>query len=208
MLRIGVKEDALESFVLDVYNRCKDIGILPENISSYLADLLEFSKTAPLSKIPHYIKEKNDEKIKLEEEIQKLKAEIGTLQQEKENAELLRDTILQDVKITSVTIKWYSDLKVELGKYGIPVDDISKLAKLVNGIKQYQYDVQNVINQFLDLEIRRINYKYLQENVPPLENRKTYLETMISMHNQALSNYQKLEIMGFGLNQLQYLWGF
>ena len=69
MLRIGVKEDALESFVLDVYNRCKDSGILPQNISSYLVDLLEFSKTVPFSKIPHYIKEKNDEKIKLEEEI-------------------------------------------------------------------------------------------------------------------------------------------
>jgi hypothetical protein len=36
MLRIGVKEDALESFVLDVYNRCQDIGILPENIYSCL----------------------------------------------------------------------------------------------------------------------------------------------------------------------------
>jgi peptidoglycan hydrolase CwlO-like protein len=206
MLRIGVKEDALESFVLDVYNRCKDIGILPENISSYLADLLEFSKTVPLSKIPHYIKEKNDEKIKLEKEIEKLKAQIETLQQEKEAAELLRNTIVEDGRIASSRLKWYSDLKEELGKYGIPVDDISKLAKLVNCIKQYQYDVQNVINEFLDLEIRRLNYKYLQENVPPLENRKTYLETKISMHNQVLSNYQKLEIMGFGLNQLQYLW--
>src|SRR5215467_2771459 len=132
MLRIGVKEDALESFILDVYNHCLDIGILPENICSYLADLLEFSKTVPFSKIPHYIKEKNDEKIKLEEEIGKLKAQIETLQQQKGAAELLRDTILQDGRITSSRLKWYSDINEELGKYGIPVDDISKLAKLVN----------------------------------------------------------------------------
>ena len=32
MLRIGVKEDGFESFILDVYNRCKDIGLSPENI--------------------------------------------------------------------------------------------------------------------------------------------------------------------------------
>jgi FtsZ-binding cell division protein ZapB len=206
MLRIGVKEDALESFVLDVYNRCQDIGILPENISSYLADLLEFSKTVPFSKIPHYIKEKNDEKIKLEEEIEKLKAQIQTLQQEKQNADSIRNTILEDGKITSYRLKWYSDLKAELGKYGIPVDDISKLAKLVNCLKQYQYDVENVINEFLDLEIRRLSYRYLHENMPPLENRKTYLESMISMHNQVLSKYNSLQTMGFGLSQLQYLW--
>src|SRR5215469_115679 len=205
MLRIGVKEDALESFILDVYNRCQDIGILPENICSYLADLLEFSKTVPFSKIAHYIKEKNDEKIKLEEEIGKLKAQIEKLQQQKGAAELLRNTIVEDGKITSSRLKWYSDIKLEMEKYGIPVDDISKLAKLVNSLKQYQYDVENVINEFLDLEIRRLNYKYLQENIPILENRKTYFETMISMHNQALSRYYYLQTMGFGLNQLQYL---
>jgi hypothetical protein len=57
MLRIGVKDDSFESFVLDVYNRCKDIGLSPENISSYLVDLLEFSKTVlPFSKIADYVK--------------------------------------------------------------------------------------------------------------------------------------------------------
>ncbi|MGC1929405.1 MAG: hypothetical protein WA667_10560 [Candidatus Nitrosopolaris sp.] len=71
MLRIGVNEDSLESFILDIYNRCKDIGLSPENISSYLVDLLEFSKTVSLSKIPDYVKEKTKEKIKLEEEIAK-----------------------------------------------------------------------------------------------------------------------------------------
>jgi hypothetical protein len=51
MLRIGVKEDSFQSFILDVYNRCKDIGLSPQNIAFHLADLLEFSKTVSLSKI-------------------------------------------------------------------------------------------------------------------------------------------------------------
>jgi hypothetical protein len=37
-----------------------------------LADLLELSKTTPFSKIPDYVKEKNYEKLKLEEEMEKL----------------------------------------------------------------------------------------------------------------------------------------
>jgi hypothetical protein len=38
MLKIGVKEDDFESFILDIYNRCNDIG-LPAEI------FLFFSKT-------------------------------------------------------------------------------------------------------------------------------------------------------------------
>ena len=213
MLRIGVKEDSFESFILDVYNRCQDIGMLPENIYSCLADLLEFSKTVPHSKIPHYIKEKNDEKIKLEQEIEKLKAQIETLHQQKEAAELLRNTILEDGKITSSRLKWYSGLKGELGRYGIPVEDISRLAKLGNNIREYGYDAGKIINEFLNLEGLRTEYLFLQETVSSLENKNkdlkqqcSMLEGLRAMHNQVLSKYQYLEFMGFGLNKLQFLW--
>ena len=57
-------------------------------------------------------------------------------------------------------------------KYGISVDDIPKLAKLVNSLKQYEYDVEKVINEFSNLEGLRLDYKYLQENRPSLEKRK------------------------------------
>ncbi|HXX96275.1 MAG TPA: hypothetical protein VEL11_04055 [Candidatus Bathyarchaeia archaeon] len=186
---------------------------MPENICSYLADLLEFSKTVPLSNIPHYLKEKNDKKVKLDEEIEKLKAQIEGLRQQKQDAESLRNTIVEDGRITSYRLKWYSDVKEELGKYGIPVDDISKLAKLANNIREYDYDAGKIINEFSNLEGLRIQHQFLQETVSSLENRKTYLErqcstveTMISMHNQLLSKYHYLDTMGFGLNQLQFLW--
>ncbi|MGA9153718.1 MAG: hypothetical protein WBZ36_24310, partial [Candidatus Nitrosopolaris sp.] len=85
MLRIGVQEDSFQSFILDVYNRCKDIGLSPENIS-FLVDLLEFSKTPiPLPKIPGNIKEKTSEKRKLEEEIENLKVQIEALQMQKKD---------------------------------------------------------------------------------------------------------------------------
>ena len=73
MLRIGVKEDGFESFISNVYNRCKDIGLSPQDIAFHMADLLEFSKTVSLSKIPDYVKEKTTEKGKLEEELEKLR---------------------------------------------------------------------------------------------------------------------------------------
>ncbi|MGC1929651.1 MAG: hypothetical protein WA667_11795, partial [Candidatus Nitrosopolaris sp.] len=208
------KEDSLESFILDVYNRCKDIGLLPENIAFHLADLLEFSKTAmPLSKIPDYIKEKTNEKAKLEQEIEELKEQLEELQLQKEAAVSLRDTALQDAKMTRDGVKWYSDLREGLRKYEIPIDDVSKLAKLVNSLRQYEYNAEKVINEFSNLEGLTLQHQYLQETLPSLEERSkdlkrecSTLQTWIAIHKQVLSKYHDLEVMGFGLNQLQFLW--
>jgi len=179
MLRIGVKEDGFESFMLDVYNRCKDIGLSPQSIAFHVADLLEFSKTVSLSKIPDYVKEKTTEKRKLEEEIEKLRAQIETLREQKEDAELLRDTALEDARITSFRLKWYTDVSEELAKYGIPVHDISKLVELVNNIRQYDYDVKKVINEFSNVDRPEDNIRYLDKNRHDLEEKLQNLKSDI-----------------------------
>ncbi len=213
MLNIGVKEDSFESFIIDVYNRCKEIGLSPEIISLYLQDLLEFSRTVlPLSKIPDFIKEKTDHKIELEQEIEKLTWQIETLQQQKSDAESLRNMALQEQRITGSELKWYSDLRAELRKYVIPVDDISKFAKLVDNIREYGYDAGKVINEFSDLESQRSIRDTLKQFVPSLENKisdleqqRSTLEPFVSRHNQALSTYNHLEVIGFNLKELDFL---
>jgi hypothetical protein len=54
----------------DIYKRCNNLGLTPESIASYLTNLIQFSKTVPLSQISEYIQQKADEKKKLEEQIQ------------------------------------------------------------------------------------------------------------------------------------------
>jgi hypothetical protein len=156
MLNMGVKEDDFESYILDIYNRCKNLGLSPENIASNLKDLLELSTTnMPFSQIPNYIKQKIDEKQKLEEEVKNLEWKTETLTLEKSDKQFLRDQALQDERMTAIELKWYSDIKAELRKYGIPVDDIPKFAKAVNGIRPYGYDIGKVISEFLRVPIAR-----------------------------------------------------
>ena len=40
---IGRNDDSFESFILDVYNRCKDIGLSRKSISSHMQDLVGLS---------------------------------------------------------------------------------------------------------------------------------------------------------------------
>jgi len=43
-----------------------------------------------------------------------------------------------------------------LGKYGIPIDDITKLAKFVNNLKECEYNVEKTITESLNLEVLRV----------------------------------------------------
>ena len=90
MNRLGVKEDNFEPFMSDVYSRSKNLGLTPESIASYFANLIEFSRTVPFSQIPGLIWHKGEEKIKLEEEIQNLEDQIKILKDEKSTRELRR----------------------------------------------------------------------------------------------------------------------
>ena len=167
MINLGVKENGFEAFILEIYNRCKDLGLTPENIAFHLKDLLDFSTTdaIPFSEIPNYVKQKADEKQKLEEETKKLKGQIEMLTLEKSDRQFLRDQALQDERMTAAELKWYSNIKAELRKYDIPVDDISNFAKAVNGIRQCGYDVGKVISEFSESQSRETRHKMLQDSV-------------------------------------------
>ena len=213
MLKMGVKEDSFESFIVDVYNRCNNLGLTPENISLYVQDLLEFSKTIPFSQIPEYITKKADEKKKLEEQLEKLRNEIKTLDEEKSGIEFFRNKALQDKEITDSELKWYSKLKEELRKYGIPVEDISKLSKIVNGVRQYGYDVGEVVNAFSDAELLRVAAQDLRETIQSMESKRNELnrecssaQVTLSFQVQTINMYKSLEGMGFGLKELKILW--
>jgi len=151
--KLGVKEEELDSFTLDLYDRLIDLGLSPENIAFHIKDLLEFSTAnsdivVPLSQITEHIQQKIDEKKKLEQEIQTLKDQIKTLNEEKANSEQRRNSALYQEHTTDAELRSYSDLKRELGHYGIPIYDISKFGKAVKGLSYKGYDADEIIVEY------------------------------------------------------------
>jgi predicted nucleic acid-binding Zn-ribbon protein len=217
--KLGVKkEDDLEPFILHVYNSCIDIGISPDNVASHIKDLLEFSKNTnnnnavPLSQISDFIQQKTNEKKKLEQEIQTLKDEIKTLNEEKLDSEHRRASALYEENMTAVELKSYSDLKEELGQYGIPIYDVSKFAKAVFGISQKGYDVGKVIEEFSEIESTRSNYWDYKDSIPDLKikcdgltQEYSNLEQSVNSCKQKLSLNNELQAMGFGIKELKLL---
>jgi len=216
--KLGVKkEDDLEPFILHVYNNCIDLGVSPDNVASHIKDLLEFSKNTnnnavPLSQISDFIQQKTNEKKKIEQEIQTLKDEIKTLNEEKLDSEHRRASALYEENMTAGELKSYSDLKEELGQYGIPIHDVSKFAKAVLGISQKGYDVGKVIEEFSELESTRSKYWDYKASIPDLKikyddlNQEcSMLEQSVNSCKQKLSLNNELQAMGFGIKELKLL---
>src|SRR6188472_204575 len=219
MNKIGVKEDDIEYFISDIYNKCKDTRLSAENIAIYLQDLFEFSKTTgtsilPISKINDYLREKREQKIELEKQVENISQQIQQLDSERSAIVKLRDQALQQQEMSASDLQWYSDLRSELAsRYGIPEEDIFKFAKLVNGIKEYGYDVDKVVNEFSNIQLLVLKRNNLQQHVQNLEARLTNLsqqciraEETVNFHNQTISKYNLLESIGYGLKELILLW--
>jgi hypothetical protein len=93
--------------------------------------LAELSYNVPISQIPNYISQKAEEKKGLEEQIRELETKKSKVNQDTISA-------LEKYTITQEKLNWHSKIKDELEqKYGIPVDDISKLGVIVNNLANF-----------------------------------------------------------------------
>jgi cell division septum initiation protein DivIVA len=213
LIKCGVGENEFLSFVSQIYDGCKKLDLSPEKIISHLKDLLYFSESMSLSQIRDYVEQKASEKRRLEKDIENMRTQIQTLEQEKSYNEELRDNAVKHEKITIANLQWYSNLKTELNKYRIPIEDLSLFAKAVHGIGQYGYDVNKIIAIFSELDFLRRQLESYRHIIPALENKSvtlnrvcTFLGQILNFNRQKLSQSDELEQIGFGLKELKLIW--
>ena len=213
MTKLGVNEKEFEYFVSQIYNNSKKLDLQPDKISYYLDELLKFSKDISFSQIPDYIKQKTNDKSKLEKDIEELQEKIKQLEEEKRAAEELLNKSLENERRTSFIFTWYSNLKTELNKYKIPLGDVSLFVKAIRGLGEYAYDVDKIIAEFSEIDFLRSQISFYISNNRALENKYvklnegcTSLEQTVNFYRQRLSVYDELEEMGFGLKELKLLW--
>jgi predicted acetyltransferase len=214
MNRLGVIIDNFESFMNDIYDGCNAIGLSPQKISSYLADLMEFSKTTPFSKISEFIRQKIEEKKGLEQEIERLNDQTKKLKEEKSVSENHLNSALHNEIISTVELNSYSDLKKELLQYGLSIKtDLARFVRTVKEIIQKGYDAKKVIKVFSDLDSAKDEYLSYQASIPDLKMKydklsqeRSILEETMDYYNQRLILYDELQKMRFGRKELKQLY--
>jgi uncharacterized protein (DUF433 family) len=213
MKKLGVNENEFKSFILEIYEYCKRYDLTPEHIASNLKELVKLSKDVPFAKIPEYIKEKKNTITKLEEDCKISKEKKESMEIETSLAEELRDAALENEKTTVAELREFTKFKTELGKYGLSVvDDTRKIVQVIYGIKQRGYDVDKVLSEYRDLQIKQMKHDTLSNQNRELEDRKmnlqsdcSFFESQVNLHSQRLYVYDELNSMGFGLTKLKII---
>jgi hypothetical protein len=118
------KENEIESFITNINSGY----ILPGKAIEIVNQIHELTKSESVSpdQLPNYIKQKLEEKQRIDEQIKEA------------------DAVLQTKNVKIKTINEYTKLSQKLDKHGLSTQDVNKLVKFVIGAKRYGFDPKNV----------------------------------------------------------------
>jgi hypothetical protein len=121
----GAKENEVESFIINVNS-----GYIPPGKAIELINqIYEISKSesVPPDQLPNYVRQKLEEKQKIDEHIKEA------------------DAVLQRKNVSIETINEYIQLKEELKKYRLSTKDIRRLLDLLQAAKEYKYNPGKIV---------------------------------------------------------------
>jgi hypothetical protein len=129
----GTKENEIESFITNINS-----GYLPPGKAIELINqIYEISKSesVPPEQLPNYVRQKLEEKQKIDEETKQA------------------DAILQSKNVSIEAINEHIQLNEELKEYRLSVKDIHKLLNLLEAAKEYRYSPGKIV-----AKLRNVNY--------------------------------------------------
>ena len=172
--KLGANQDQIESFIANLAHSPEPEKLI--DVSNQVAHLSR-SESMPLQNIQIYIKEREEEKQRLEDEIKQ------------------RREILESTNVEIQTINEYKQLKAELNKHHLSSKDPNKLVTVLNNMKHCRYDPKKIVVEFARLNSLRRSEKTLKNNCEIFENR-------MSEYRQVLPLLQRIRAMEIDIEKL------
>jgi len=216
--KYGIKEedelgDRVTYFLKEIYLKCQEANLSVQKVFLYIYDIINFSNEISISQIPQFLKEKTEEKETLEISIQKLSQKINELENIKNEKDQEIQNLSELAERMSNLYNLFITAKHKLDKYEIDMKNLNQFVNCVVGIAKENYDVTKVLELIGDYE-NLLNYIELYKN--EVQVKKAELDKLdkdINYYNGLLNTYRiksdiidKLERMGFGINDLEILY--
>src|SRR5215204_3822764 len=214
--RYGIKDDESQEkvpyFLREVYTRCQEVGLTPQQVFDYISDIFKFSSEIPIYEIPKFMKKRIEEKEKLESEIQELSKKINELSDmQEEKAEEIERLSKMEETMTK-TYQTFTIARYRLKQYEIGMDDIDQFVKCVVGISKEGYNPVQVLKKIAGYESLEKEANHYRGEVNLFKAKSAKLNQEINVQKNDLSylkikgdNLQKLEERGFGIHELRTL---
>jgi hypothetical protein len=175
--KLGANEDQIESLIVNLIDSAKSIP--PERIAEMTDQIFEIAKTESISpaEVPAYVKQKMEEKQRIEEEIQKAGA------------------ILEEKNVQIRTIEEYKKLEEELKNHGLSLEALGTLVSILQTINQIGYDPRKIVTA-----LSRITS--FKETERRLKRECKALEMQLARHKEVLPTCQQIARLGIGFPEL------
>ena len=172
--KLGANQDQIESFIANLANSPEPEKLI--DVANQVAQLSR-SESIPLEELEGHVKQKQEEKQRLEEEIKQSRA------------------ILESTNVDIQTINEYKQLKAELSKHNLSSEEPERLVTVLNNMKHCRYDPKKIVAEFARLNSLRRSERILKNNCEIFENR-------MSEYKQVLPLLQRIRAMGIGIDKL------
>jgi hypothetical protein len=174
-IKSGAAEEKLESFIAKVSSS----DIPPEKIIQYVNQLHDISKaeSIPLDQVSGYIREKLEQKQKIDEEIKQA------------------NYVLQSKNVKIETINEHIRLNEKLNEYNLSFQDIDKLLNVLVNAKDYGFDSKKIVGNLNKI-------KRLEKKQNKLKNNCELLPNQLAKHKEILPLAELIETMHIGRNEL------
>jgi hypothetical protein len=161
--QIGTNEDKIESFIVNLANSPEPEKLI--DVANQVAHLSR-SDSIPLEDLEGHVKQKEEEKQRLGEEIKQ------------------KRVILESTNVDVQTINEYNRLKNDLSKYRLSTDDPTRLLSILQTIKQIGYDPEKIVAGFSYIGSLRRTEKGLKNNCKIFEERIARCREVLPLSEQ------------------------
>ena len=171
---LGTTDDQIESFVANLANSPE-----PEKLIKVANQVAELSKSEsiPLEDLENHVKQKEEEKQRLEEGIKQTRA------------------ILESTNVDVQTINDYKHLEAELSRHNLSSEEPKRLVTVLNNMKHCRYDPKKIVAEFARLNSLRGSERLLKKNCKMFEKR-------MSEDRQVLTAFVQIRSWGIGIDKL------
>jgi hypothetical protein len=160
---LGMNEDKMELFIANLVNSPEPEKLI--DVANEVAQLSR-SESIPLEELEKHVKQKEEQKQRLEVEIEQKRA------------------ILESTNVDVQTIIEHKQLKDELSQYRLSTEDPTRLLSILQTIKQIGYDPQKIVARFSHIESLKQTEKGLKNNCKMLEERAIKCQEVLPLCEQ------------------------
>ncbi|MFL6319620.1 MAG: hypothetical protein ACJ72Q_04035 [Nitrososphaeraceae archaeon] len=171
----GAAVEDIESFIVNIGGS----NLPHEKVIQYVNQLYEVSKeeSIPPHEVPNYIKEKFEEKQKIDEDIK------------------AADTVLQSKNMSIQAINEHLQLNEKLKEHGLSTQDIDKLLNLLLNAKKYGFGGKEIAEKLYNIQELECKEKELKDKRKKLSKR-------ISKYKDVVPLTEDIAALGIGIDEL------